>query len=772
MITAPFNFVPYNKKVYFPSWAKEEPISQDIPFSDEKSGIIHVVITAKTPVFIRNGHEKDTEENEFSYYLDKNGEKRYFIPGTSIKGMIRSVFEANSFCKITQINDSNFPCRDVSDSEYRNKLKDARCGYLEQTSQGEYILSDRGTPGRISIKDISNDLYHCFCANNLPTKDSVASAKYNFIEQRRIGLPQLFVADEERNKNKPAGVDNRDFYRPAKSENNAQQGNIVFTGQNSKRVERKIAEITLYRHENKYKIKGQDDIKIELPPISVEVRKAIDDFINGEEVYLDKKYRKIKDVRYKYERRTEIREWRFIERDGKTVLQEIKAASGKAYEFVFFEQEKQRYELTRSDTCIADFFSMYQYSPDFQDYWLKKLDNKEKIPVFFTLGSNQKVENIGLSYLFKYPYANSVSDAVKGDHKDSRLDLAEIVFGSKEIKGRVSFSSAKLVKNVNSSINPVTTILASPRASYYPVYLQEGTWKNPSEIKGRKRYLIYKQPINTQTNDNAEVETTFIPLPSGSQFAGKIFFHNLNSIELGALLSALTFHGNEQLFHSIGAAKPYGYGKISLMVEKLELSNGDSLNEVSKSDWLKYLSCFEDDISKEIGEPWRETPQIKNLHSIAKGIPDDLIDKFRYMKMNIDKSDENEFVDSKKNGERLQYYCDIIGDANIFVPQDIDTLVWGAETKEKEKADAEERERLKEAEVTNKNKAVVLGAKYELGDAIQIKVISDKPKKGIAADSDVEVSIVTRQVLTVGDTITVKVKQKAKDNRIIQVEYE
>jgi hypothetical protein len=425
---------------------------------------------------------------------------------------------------------------------------------------------------------------------------------------------------------------------------------------------------------------------------------------------------------------------------------------------------------------MADFFSMYKYSPDFKGYFSEKLKNNESVPVFFIVDSDKvnqetiRKASIGLSCLFKYPYNNSVLSAVRGNHKDDRPDLAEIVFGSTNFKGRVRFAHAQLV-NQSKPKNSITTILASPRASYYPIYLQNGTWKNPSVIKGRKRYLIYEQANVASTNNNAEVETTFIPLPSGSRFTAKIFFHNLKEIELGALLSALTFHGNEQLFHSIGTAKPYGYGKVNLTVEKIELSDNGDNNVILKSDWLKYLSKFEEDISKNIGKEWKKTPQIINLHAIAKGIPADMISKFRYMRMNIDNPNDNEFVAAKKASEYLQYYDHIIGEANTFKSQDVNELIQTAIDAEAEMQRRKEEERLKEEqENIKKNNALIWGAKYSIGDSIEIKIVA--AKKGIIIGSDVEIQIVTKLPLSNGQRITGKVKQKAKDGRITQVGYD
>ena len=68
MITAPYNFVPLNEKVFYPPWSDD--VSHDIPFSDGESGEIELKIEAKSPIFIRN-HYQDGDE----FYKDKNGNK-------------------------------------------------------------------------------------------------------------------------------------------------------------------------------------------------------------------------------------------------------------------------------------------------------------------------------------------------------------------------------------------------------------------------------------------------------------------------------------------------------------------------------------------------------------------------------------------------------------------------------------------------------------------------------------------------------------------------
>ena len=93
------------------------------------------------------------------------------------------------------------------------------------------------------------------------------------------------------------------------------------------------------------------------------------------------------------------------------------------------------------------------------------------------------------------------------------------------------------------------------------------------------------------------------PLKEGVIFRGKVCYHNLKKAELGALLSALSFHGTDGCFHNIGMAKSLGYGKIAL-----KLDGVDNIEE--------YLKAFEVEVSEQI-ENWSESEQFKELFSMA-----------------------------------------------------------------------------------------------------------------------------------------------------------
>lgn len=133
MIKAPFNFVPLSDKVYFPDWA--DKISHDVPFEDGESGIITLEITNVTPMFIRDGYAQGEETEWSSHVLDEKGNRHFFIPGTSLKGCFRSVFEILSYSKLNRYNNASFGYREFTSQikgvNYNTDMKRVKnCGWL------------------------------------------------------------------------------------------------------------------------------------------------------------------------------------------------------------------------------------------------------------------------------------------------------------------------------------------------------------------------------------------------------------------------------------------------------------------------------------------------------------------------------------------------------------------------------------------------------------------------------------------------------------------
>ncbi len=570
MITAPYNFVPLNEKVYIPYWSKL--VSHDIPFKDGESGEIDITITAKSPIFIRDSKNKE----EFSQH---NGE--YFIPGSSIKGMIRNVLEIMSFSKLRNevFNDNTYAVRDLSKGKnfYLSKMNQIDnttfCGWLKKVDD-KYFIENCGKPGRIHHKQIDYALgiefSKYFTATDKKFKVDDNNQKTSKYKYSLVGdkFHTISLSDKYFSETNPK-YDKREFYKFDKNGKN--KAVLVLTGQPTSR-----------------------------------------------------------------------------QNTGKQ-------GDGKGFEFLFFDSKG---DIEVSKDIVEKFKFAYfdkrttepKESPDWT-YWKTKLSDGEKIPVFFQIDDNKKVEHFGLSYLYKLPYKYSTKHGVNSVHFEDALDLTQTIFGyvsknnNDALKGRVSFSHFKAVSNVK-ELHPRTEILGTPRASYYPNYVRQNrddeysTYMNGDfKISGRKRYPIHKNGVEkTLDTGNANVGTKFKPLDSGVVFKGKVRFHNLKKLEIGALLSSLLFHDTNGCFHSIGLAKSLGYGKISLSVD-----NVDNIDE--------YLREFELNISSQI-ENWSSSREIQELLTMATEQDNKNDSKLEYMKL-------EEFASNKTKIEHLKMYSEL-----------------------------------------------------------------------------------------------------------------
>jgi hypothetical protein len=173
-VKSPYNFVPAptESEVYTPDWANQ--VSHDIPFSDGESGELDITITAETPIFIRNGHSKQdadifekhkkrelpnpspAELEAIHRYLSfSNINGQYFIPATSIKGMLRNVLEIMSFSRMKQVDCSPFyGLRDMNNKDYKfeTNQKELKSGWLKLVN-GDWIVEEVQHV-RVSMQDI------------------------------------------------------------------------------------------------------------------------------------------------------------------------------------------------------------------------------------------------------------------------------------------------------------------------------------------------------------------------------------------------------------------------------------------------------------------------------------------------------------------------------------------------------------------------------------------------------------------------------------------
>lgn len=331
---------------------------------------------------------------------------------------------------------------------------------------------------------------------------------------------------------------------------------------------------------------------------------------------------------------------------------------GKFFEFVFPSESIREVEVDKY--VIKEFLSIHKNSPDYRDFRKQQLFDGEEIPVFFLYDEKGNVAAIGLSYMFKYPAFNTVYNAVRLDFLSDEKDMSECLFGctntDDSLKGRVSFTNAFVIGNYG--LEPETkVILSEPNPSYYPLYLGDGqTWNSRKvELAGRKRYPI-RTNIHSSTFGTDAMSSSMLPLSKGTEFVGKVVFHNLKPCELGAILSAILFHNEKDCYHSLGAGKPYGYGNVKVEVLNME-----------QEEIVSYLNSFESEMTS-LCTDWKDTPTIQELFAMAKGIPKGRENEFAYMHMDNNRV-KNEFLNGKdeySRGTQLGTFSQIL---NHNVPQ-------------------------------------------------------------------------------------------------------
>ncbi len=229
----------------------------------------------------------------------------------------------------------------------------------------------------------------------------------------------------------------------------------------------------------------------------------------------------------------------------------------------------------------------------------------------------------------KVPYRYSVADLIEREqsfYDNKGLDLCETIFGysgETGMKGRVQMGHAFCDNKQEIVMYERGGVLGQPKASYFPLYLKQNEKKgkyinyddDTAHISGWKRYRIHRKNLTIelpQAPNNKLQISKFCPLKEGLTFTMYIKIHNLRKVEIGALLSAITFHKTKGIWHNIGGAKSFGYGKLEYCAVNLK---GLQYNEE------EYLLEFEKEMNKftlsKTGEKWIECRRIKTLVAIA-----------------------------------------------------------------------------------------------------------------------------------------------------------
>lgn len=556
-IPSSYNFVPLSDKIIFPDWAKQ--VSHDIPFSDGLDGELEIEVEAVTPVYIRDSASKKNEERSSEFFKCEDG--KYYIPGTSLKGMVRNVLEIASYGKMQHIADKRYAIRDLQSKAYtdlfitKDMISKVKAGFLDISTPDwkifpcEYAMFPRKDLDPVfgNTRMAASQKYKAYLKNLGKTLTMRADVSWfdKTVQPDFGGVPY-----------------NRAYFNPA----GAFEGVLVFTGQPQDFIEgrkgQKRNEFFFYNVSEQY-FYVDDPETLETDEYGELIRKNQQDF-----------------------------------------------------RFVHCEQ-----------TAAGDF-------KKWESGELKVVRKKYfngRIPIFYL--QNNNYFRFGLAYLFRFAGVASTVEALRNTNPDHyayrneifQPDLADLIFGyttaENSLRGRVQFSAC-LADEVDEDLrDEEKRILGSPKPSFYPAYLKQDKvaesgkktdyktfLDKDAQLRGWKRYPALRKPDSEKVDPkNSNMTVRFKPLPAGTRFKGMIRYHNLRPIELGALIWSLKLHKSEYYCHTIGMAKPYGYGRVKIRIN----------NEIPE----QYEQAFQQyilDKSQEAGvTKFRNLTQIKSLLKMA-----------------------------------------------------------------------------------------------------------------------------------------------------------
>ena len=629
---APYNFIRLPKNIIC-RYDKYENLPNHNEYSKElMNGYIEYEIEAKTDIMVCSGKN---ENGKKTFFLNEEG--KHAIPGTSIRGLIRTTSAILSSSSMgREISDAKFLYRRVA-GEYSKLRKEysERMGIksLKNEKGKKYSLVKGLEAGYIYKK--SKEEYVI-----LPSRNDVSSVGYLRIKDNKLkelGVKEKFSAI------KYFSVRNED--KRQKIEYLTVDGINCMDDKNSK------------NHKSNKKYKSNKNYKEYICEISFNLS-----FENGMP-----EIREI-DVKGKHEYAG------FLMNSGKM--------EGKKNHYIVFEYNDNEAEVSLGKDEINGYIlDLILTKKSGKDRKIKKgkeyydLPNKIGIksgkPIFYT--SHEGKNYFGFTPYLRISYDNSVHSGINQNYlDDSKLDYLKALFGftshnnDKKLtyKTRVGFEDA--ISN-SAEEKEHTLVAGEPKATCLTNYIvqKEGeetkSYNNDDfEIRGIKQYFL-KDRVSPKSAESKNVNSTIRALKKGARFKGRINFSNLHEDELGLLVWALKLENGSR--HNIGHAKPYGFGQIEVKnivtkVENLEKKYSERLttdfydiknDEELVASYKKYvLDTFKRDISND--------PSVKDFMFMKqKVLKGNEIISFEHMSIDNKEFKDDKYLPSVEELSREEY---------------------------------------------------------------------------------------------------------------------
>ena len=514
---------------------------EEIKEKERLTGVIHCTITSKTPIAIPDTEKEQPKNEHKEYEFMKDPYGRHFIPASSIRGMIRSVFETASDSCFSTVRDNTLLDARLDAKE----APDVKAGILvRENGKWKLYAAERymlkavkgGKPGNKNIEAWDDER----CKPYVPEVDSLG----HFIEIKgkkiRDGEPVRFsrlldgskkeILYKSKKNFSCAPVVKRVFLYDDPKAANLSKGYLV------------IGEPIRNKHHSSV---FKADIETQSP-------------INYRQDIIDRAFDGLK-------RTVDVYNDPAVNRNLK-------------------QDRRNEEEQEQNNTNIH-----YGYSA------FERMVKKGILPVWYLTKGDLlyfMMANIG-----RLTYSKSLNDHLNKKapcRKREELCPACRLFGmagdtGNSLGSRIRFTDAICMTEEKISLEKTMLAeLAKPRTSYMPFYsnVSEGDYRNRNNpgydssgvtIRGRKYYwhsTNFEEINKNKKVSKSERNSSMQLAESGSIFKFDVYFDSiLEKDELRQLVWALNFFENKSdgnMCHKIGHGKPIGLGSIKITVDGIE----------------------------------------------------------------------------------------------------------------------------------------------------------------------------------------------------------
>lgn len=600
---APYNFVPLNEKVVE---AEEIPTFDRYHTEGESkryTGYIKVDIETKTPLFIRG----TLTEDEIKQEIDSKNKPDFFsptgntcIPGSSIRGMTRTLVEIMSYGKFINYDDKRLYYRAVADTsrlgtDYKEIMVDEKNYYFPKIKAGIFLKINKS--------------YVIYPSKSLPKHNGTQFYRINFDKNTQ-------VVDGTKNFTVPNFDFEEIYFQPVspnkhthKRWDKKQKKDIPYFLRYAKLTSVSQTQDAVHSYKGFIIASGEFGNKKHMHWV---INEPENHCIQIEENVINE---------YKND----------ISRDERADLIERLKKSADGVPCFY---------ITDSGGRVISFghTGMFRlaYTKTIGEHIPPELKDKEKIDITDAIFGNEKT--FAGRVFFEDAF---LLNPTGNDLEDEKIP--KTLLGAKP----TAFQHYLVQTDKNLCNHP-------KNLAHY---------NSPNSIRGYKYYWHKSTDWGKedQNDFNPKIDTKIKPVKKDKTFTGRIRFENLSRVELGGLLSAIALP--DDCCHKIGMGKPLGLGSVKI-TPTLHLSNRKSRYTDLLEEWKEpiqpstakdeEIKDFKADFEKYVLKKLEETSitdlwQLDRMKELKKMLefnnkPAD--DKTRYMVIKNARN-ENEFKERK-----------------------------------------------------------------------------------------------------------------------------